>query len=117
MKVKKGDTVLIISGKDRGKKGKILEAFSKERKILVEGVNLLKKHQRPKKSGEKGQIIQLPKPINVSNVKLICPKCGKATRVGHKLFKGPGSSSASAKASATENKRKYRVCKKCGEEV
>ena len=66
MKIKKGDTVLIISGKDKGRKSKVLEVFSKEGKISVEGVNLIKKHQKPKKSGEKGQVIQLPKPINIS---------------------------------------------------
>ena len=102
MKIKKDDTVLIISGKDRGRKGKVLEVLPKEGKISVEGVNLLKKHQKPKKSGEKGQIIQLPKPISISNVKLICPKCGKATRTGYKF---------------SEDKKKYRICKKCEQEV
>lgn len=117
MKIKKGDTVLIISGKDRGKKGKVLEALSKERKVSVEGVNLMKKHQKPKKSGEKGQIVQLPKPIDVSNVKLICPKCGKAARTGQKLIKEHHSSHVSTEVSATEDKRKYRICKKCGQEI
>ena len=102
MNIKKADTVFIISGKDRGKKGKVLEVLSKKRKVLIEGVNLMKKHQKPKKSGEKGQIIQLAKPIDVSNVKLVCPKCGKATRVGYKFL---------------EDKKKYRVCKKCGQEI
>ena len=101
MKIKKRDTVLIISGKDKGKKGKILEVLSKEEKILVEGVNLMKKHQKPKKTGEKGQIIQLPKPIDVSNVKLICLKCGKPTRIGYRIVE----------------KKKYRTCKKCGQEI
>lgn len=101
MKIKKGDTVLIISGKYRGKTGKVLRAFPKERKILVEGVNLVKKHQRPRRTGEKGQIIQIPKPIDVSNAKLICPKCKKATRVGYKIIE----------------KIKYRICKKCGKEI
>ncbi|KPJ73354.1 50S ribosomal protein L24 [Parcubacteria bacterium DG_74_1] len=117
MKIKKGDTVLIISGKDRGKKGKVLEALSKEGKISIEGINLMKKHQKPKKSGEKGQIVQLPKPIDISNVKLICPKCGKATRIGYKLFKEHRSSHASAEALAAEDKKKYRICKKCGQEI
>lgn len=97
MKIRKNDQVLIISGKDRGKKGKVLEVFPKEEKVMVEGVNIRKKHVRPKKSGEKGQTVQVPLPISVSNVKLICPKCGQPTRVGHK--------------------NKYRVCKKCGKEV
>jgi len=101
MKIKKGDQVLIISGKDRGRKGKVLEAFPEESRILVEGINLRKKHQRPKRSGEKGQIVEMPGPIYISNVKLICPKCGKATRVGYKVL----------------NKNKFRICKKCGQEI
>lgn len=106
MKVKKGDTVLIIAGKDKAKKGKILKTFPKEKKILVEGVNIVKKHQRPKKSGEKGQIIQLPRPIDVSNAKLICPKCGKATRVGYEIM-----------SSLKNQTSKVRICKKCGQEI
>jgi len=101
MKIRKGDTVLIISGKDKRKTGKILKAFPKEGKILVEGVNLMKKHQRPRKAGEKGQIIQLPKPIDVSNTKLICPKCGKPTRISYKIV----------------SKNKIRICKKCKLEI
>ena len=101
MKIKKGDTVLIIAGKYRGKKGKVLKTFPKEKKILVEGVNLVKKHQRPRRTGEKGQIIELPKPIDVSNAKLICPKCAKPTRIGYKIIEG----------------KKYRICKKCGQEI
>ncbi|XOB40422.1 MAG: 50S ribosomal protein L24 [Candidatus Nealsonbacteria bacterium] len=101
MKIKKGDTILIISGKYRGKKGKILKAFPKQGRIMIEGINLVKKHQKPKKTGEKGQIIEIPAPMDVSNVKLICPKCTKATRVAYKII----------------NDRKYRICKKCGKEV
>lgn len=101
MRIKKGDTVLIISGKDRGRKGRVLKTFPKEGKVLVEGINLRKKHVRPKRTGEKGQIITLPAPINVSNLKLICSKCGKASRVGYKIIE----------------KKKYRICKKCGQET
>lgn len=101
MRIKKGDQVLIISGKDKGRKGKVLKVFPKENKILVENINLRKKHQKPRKTGEKGQIITLPTPINVSNVKLICQKCGKAARVGYKVVE----------------KKKYRTCKKCGQEI
>jgi len=106
MKIRKGDTVLVISGKDRGRKSKVLQAFPKERKILVEGVNLRKKHQRPRRMGEKGQIIQMPAPIDVSNVKLICPKCGKATRAGYKLI-----------SNIKYQKSKIRICKKCEQEI
>jgi large subunit ribosomal protein L24 len=101
MKVKKGDTILIITGKDKGRTGKILKSLVKESKILVEGMNLKKKHRRPRKQGEKGQIVSIPAPLNVSNVKLICPKCGKATRVGYKI----------------EKDNKVRICKKCNQEV
>lgn len=101
MKIKKGDTVLIISGKYRGKKGKVLKAFPKQLRLLVEGVNLRKKHIKPRREGEKGQVVETPAPIDISNIKLICPKCGKATRVGYKI----------------EEKRKFRICKKCGKEI
>ena len=101
MKLKKDDTVLVISGKDRGKKGKIIQAFPKESRILIEGVNLRKKHQRPKKAGEKGQIITMPGSVSVSNVKLICPKCQKPSRVSYKIL----------------DNRKVRICKKCNQEV
>lgn len=105
MKIKKGDTVLVISGKYRGKTGKVLKAFPKEMKILVDGVNLVKKHVKPKRTGEKGQIIQIPKPISVSNVKLICPSCKKATRVGYRISEENG------------EKLKKRICKKCKREI
>jgi len=101
MKIKKGDMVLVISGKDRGKKGKVLQVFPKENRVMVEGVNLRKKHRKPKKSGEKGQIITLPGSVSVSNVKLVCSKCGKPTRGGYKIVE----------------KKKFRVCKKCGQET
>lgn len=101
MKIRKGDTVLIISGKDKGKKAKIMEVLPKEGRIIVEGVNLKKKHVKPKRSGEKGQLVTISAPFDVSNVKLICPKCGKAVRLGYKI----------------EAKKKYRVCKKCGGEI
>lgn len=101
MKIKKNDTVLVISGKDKGKKGKVLEAFPRLNKITIAGVNLVKRHRRPKSEREKGQIIEIAKPINVSNVKLICPKCSQAVRAGYKI---------------TEQ-GKYRICKKCKQEV
>ena len=99
MKIKKGDTVLIISGKDKGRKGNVLQVFPKEARVLIAEVNLRKKHQKPKKAKEKGQIVQMPGPISISNAKLICHKCGKLTKAGYK----------------SEGKKKYRICKKCGE--
>lgn len=101
MKIKKNDTVLIISGKDRGKKGKVLKSFPKLGRVLVEGINLHKKHQKPRKSGEKGQIVELPKSISVSASQLLCSKCGKAARVSYKI----------------EGNKKYRICKKCQQEI
>ncbi len=101
MKVKKGDNILVISGKDKGRTAKILKSFPKELKILVEGMNLKKKHVRPKKQGEKGQVVSVPTPFDVSDVKFLCPKCGKASRLGYKL---------------SEDK-KFRICKKCKSEV
>ena len=101
MKIKKNDTVLIISGKDRGKTGKVLSVFPKEGRITVENLNFKKKHAKPKKQGEKGQVIEVPAPISVSNAKLICSKCGKPTRIGYKVIED----------------KKYRICKKCNSEI
>ena len=101
MKIKKGDTVLVISGKDRGRKGKVIESHPKEKKVVVAGMNLKSKHVKPKQTEEKGQIVKMPAPIDVSNVKLICPKCGKLTRVAYKII----------------NNKKVRICKKCGQEI
>ena len=101
MKIKKGDTVLIISGKDKGKSAKVLKSLPKEVKVLVEGTNLKKKHVKPKKEGEKGQVVSIPLPIDVSNVKFVCPKCRKAVRLGYKIV----------------GDKKFRVCKKCKSEV
>jgi len=94
MKIKKNDIVLIISGKDKGRKGKVIKASPKTNKIVVEGLNIVKKHVRPKKQGEKGQRIDLPAPLDVSNVKLICPKCKSPVRI-----------------------TKKRICKKCQNQV
>ena len=101
MKLKKGDTVLIIAGKDKGRTAKILKSFIKEKQILVEGINLKKKHVKPKKEGEKGQVISVAFPVDVSNAKFLCPKCGKAVRLGYKI----------------EGDKKFRFCKKCNSEV
>jgi len=101
MKIKKGDTVLVISGKDKGRVAKVFRSFPKKRRILVEGINLKKKHIKPKKEGEKGQVINTPKSLDVSNVKFVCPKCGKAARMGYKIGQG----------------EKFRICKKCKSEI
>ncbi|MEK7123505.1 MAG: 50S ribosomal protein L24 [Patescibacteria group bacterium] len=96
-KIKKGDTILVLSGKDRGKTGKVVKVFPKIGKMLVEGMNMQKKHLRPRKVGVKGEIVQKPAPFFISKAKLICPKCGKAARVGHKIA----------------GDAKFRVCKVC----
>lgn len=96
--VKKGDTVVVTTGKEKGKTAKVLEVSPKANKVLVENVNIVTKHQKQKSQEEKGGIIKKSAPINASNVMVICPDCGKATRVAHKELDG----------------KKVRVCKKCG---
>jgi large subunit ribosomal protein L24 len=97
MKIKKGDIVKIITGKDNGKSGKVLKVIPQDKKVLVEGLNLFKKNVKPKKQGEKGEIVSLPRAINVSNVMLVCPNCKNAARVGYII----------------DGDDKKRVCKKC----
>lgn len=101
MKIKKNDRVIIISGKDKAQKGKIIRALPEKNKVVVEGLNLVTRHRRPQRQGEKGQRVRVSMPIDVSNVKLICPKCKKATRVNYKKIE----------------KKKFRICKKCGQEI
>ena len=102
MNIKKHDKVKILTGKDRGKTGKVLQVLPKENKVSIEGLNLLIKHLRPHKEGEKGQRIEFPAFINASNVILVCPKCGRTTRIEHKVIKSEGKKDV-----------KVRVCKKC----
>ena len=98
MKVKKGDTVQVLSGNDKGKKGEVLEVIPKDSKVVVKGVNVRKKHIKPRKQGDEGGIISIECAINSSKVNVVCPKCGKSTRVEYKI----------------EKDEKVRVCKKCG---
>ena len=98
MRIKKGDNILVIAGKDRGRKGKVVRALPQEAKIVVEGINMRTKHLRAKRAGQKGQMVQMPSPFDVSNVKIVCEKCQKATRVGYKV----------------EGNTKTSICKKCG---
>jgi len=107
MKIIKGDNVLVISGKDRTKTGKVLRSLPKEGRIVVEGVNIAKKSQKPRKQGQSGQIVSLPRSIDTSNVKLICPKCGKAARVGYKVISQDN----------TKDSKTVRICKKCQAEI
>lgn len=84
MKLIKGDNVIVIAGKDKGKKGKITRVLPKENKVIVDGLNMVKKHQRPRKSNEKGSIINVSLPIHASNVQVVDPKTGKGSRIGKK---------------------------------
>ncbi len=98
MNLKKGDNVKVLSGKDRNKTGKIMQAFPTMGKVVVEGVNKITKHVKTRKRGDKGQKIEYFGPINASAVALVCPKCLKATRVGHQVL---------------ADGKKVRICKKC----
>lgn len=97
LSVKKGDNVLVIAGKDKGKSGKILVSYPKDNRVLVEKVNIVTKAKKPKSAQEKGGIFKEEAPIDASNVMVICPTCGKATRVAHEVVDG----------------KKVRICKKC----
>ena len=85
MHVKTGDTVVILSGKDKGKQGKVLEVRPKENKVIVEGLNIATKHVKPRQMGQSGSIVSAEAPMYASKVMAVCPKCGKPTRVGHKI--------------------------------
>lgn len=97
MKIRKNDNVIMLGGKDRGKKGKVVLVLPESGKVVVEGLNLIKKHLRARKQGQKGQIISKERAVNVSSVALICKSCGKQTRLGYKV----------------EGDNKVRICKKC----
>ena len=101
MKIKKGDNVIVLAGKNKGKKAKVLRALPKENKVIVEGVNVVKKHQKSSKSGKKGETVEKTLPIHVSNVALLDPKSGKATRVTYKK----------------EGDKKIRVAQKSGQKI
>ncbi len=114
MKIKKNDIVQIIQGKDAGKKGKVLRAMPKINKIVVEGLNLVVKHVRPRREGEKGQRVKMAMPLDASNAMLICPRCKKKIRVGYKtLTDGPRTTSPLAKSKV--GGRKQRLCRKCND--
>lgn len=99
LSVRNGDTVLVISGKDNGRQGKVKAVSPKSNRVIVEGVNFVSKHKKARNTQEKSQIIKAEAPIDASNVMVICPHCNKATRVAHKEVDG----------------KNHRICKKCGE--
>ena len=101
LKIKKNDTVVILSGKDKGKQGKVLGTIPSESKVVVEGINMVTCHVKPRRQGEEGGIVKREAAIYASKVQVVCPKCGKGTRVAHKI----------------EDGKKSRICKKCGAEL
>ena len=101
MSIKKDDLVVVLSGKDKGKQGKVLEVMPKEGKVIVEKVNMVSRHTKPRQQGEQGGIVKAEGALYACKVMPVCPKCGKATRVGVKI----------------ENGKNVRVCKKCGAEL
>ena len=101
MNIRRDDTVVVLSGRDKGTKGKVLSVNPKAGKVIVEGVSVAKVHQKPRRQGEEGGIIKMETPIYACKVQLVCPKCDKGVRVAHKMVDG----------------KKVRVCKKCGAEI
>ncbi len=101
MSIKKDDLVVVLSGKDKGKQGKILEVMPKASKVIVEGVNVVSRHTKPRKQGDQGGILKKEAPIYACKVQKVCPHCNKPTRIGHKV----------------EGDKKVRICKKCGAEI
>lgn len=102
VKIKKGDRVEVITGKDRGKTGKVLRVFPTENRLVVEKANVVKRHSRPTQKNPKGGVIEMEAPLPISNVMLVCPRCNRKTRVG-KTILADGS--------------RVRICKKCGSEI
>lgn len=102
LRIKKGDTALVITGKEKGKMGRVLSVIPKKEVVLIEGLNILKKHMKPNRKYTQGGIIEKEGPIHISNVMLVCPKCNKPTRIAAKLL---------------SDEKKSRVCKKCKEVI
>ncbi|OGO04317.1 MAG: 50S ribosomal protein L24 [Chloroflexi bacterium RBG_13_54_9] len=102
MKIRREDNVLVIAGKDRGKKGKVHRIFPKENRVLVEGVNVVKRHTKPRGTVRQAGIVEREAPIHLSNVMLICTRCDRPTRVGFRLLEGGG---------------KVRICRSCHEQI
>lgn len=101
MKLKKGDTVIVTTGKDKGKKGKIERVFPKEGTVLVGGVNIVKRHRKKRDEKRPSGIVQIVKPVDMSKLALLCPKCNQPTRVGYRVAKA----------------EKERICRKCGQKI
>ena len=102
MSIKKDDLVVVLSGKDKGKQGKVLEVHPGEGKVVVEKINMVSRHTKPRRQGDQGGILQKEAPMWACKVQRVCPKCGKPTRPAHKVLEGG---------------KKVRICKKCGAEI
>ncbi len=109
MKIKKGDNVVVLSGKDRGKQGKVQMVIPADRKVVVEGINIVTCHVKPRRQGETGGIIKREAALYASKVQVVCPKCNKATRVGHKVEQRT--------VAGKEKNVNVRICKHCGAEL
>ncbi len=105
MNIQKNDQVKVIGGDASGKTGKVLKVFRDKQRIIVEGVNIIKRHTRPSQKNPQGGVVQKESPIHVSNVMVVCPKCGKQTRIGHKFIQD----------TVSLRKKAMRVCAKCKE--
>lgn len=105
MKIKKGDTVLIMAGDDKGKTGKVLKVFPDKCRAIVEGINFIKKHTRQTKRAQKGGIIEKEGQVHISNLMLSCPKCATRTKVTYRTLEGEGEGKT----------KRVRICRKCGE--
>jgi large subunit ribosomal protein L24 len=118
MKIHKGDKVIVTKGKDRNEIANVIGIVPEAKKILVEGVNQVKKHVRPRKQGQKGQRVEIEMPFDVSNVMLVCPKCNKGTRVGYKYIKETADKKKVGNKTEDDKKiNKVRYCKKCQQEI
>ncbi len=107
MKIRKNDTVMVITGDDKGKSGKVLMVFPEEKKVLIEGINFIKRHTRPTQKNAKGGILEKEAPLSISNVLVVCSKCGSSTKIGHKVTNQP----------ETGKLAKVRICRRCGEVI
>ena len=102
LRIKKNDTAIVLSGKNRGKRGRVISVNPSKEVVMIEGVNIIKRHMKPSKSNAQGGIIEKEAPVHISNTMLVCPKCSKPTRIG---------------SSALEGDKKTRICKKCKEVI
>lgn len=102
LKIRRGDTVMVIAGKDRGKKGKVQKVLPRERRVIIEDINMVRKHRKPTRQVMQGGIIEQPAPLDISNVMLVCRRCGEPTRIGSRRL---------------EDGSRTRVCRKCGEVI